>query len=316
MKIIYITNLRIPTEKAHGYQICKMCEEFSDTGIEVELLIPSRYNNIKEDAFVFYELKKNFKIKIIKSFDFIKLEKYFGKFSFYFQKIWFLFKLIFQRISKDNIVYSRDAEIIWLFNLKGNKTVFTAHNWPNSKVWLYKYLLKRVDKIICNSRGTEKKFRDNGFKNTISAPNGVDLEKFSSTGDADVLKKELGLPNKKIIMYSGHLYKWKGVDVVLESAKILSEEKNVVFVLVGGTAPDIKKYKKYLEEHKIDNVIITGYQKRDKIPKYLKCADILLLPNIPISEESISETSPIKMFEYMAVKRPIIASNMTSIREV
>ena len=38
MKIKYITNARIPTEKAHGYQICKMCEEFGRVGVEVELI--------------------------------------------------------------------------------------------------------------------------------------------------------------------------------------------------------------------------------------------------------------------------------------
>ncbi len=49
MKLVYIANVRIPTEKAHGYQICKMCEEFSSQGIKVELWVPTRENNIKED---------------------------------------------------------------------------------------------------------------------------------------------------------------------------------------------------------------------------------------------------------------------------
>ena len=56
MKILYMANARIPTEKAHGYQICKMCEEFSSAGVEVELWAPTRENSIKKNAFDFYNL--------------------------------------------------------------------------------------------------------------------------------------------------------------------------------------------------------------------------------------------------------------------
>ena len=49
MKLIYIANSRIPTEKAHGFQIAKMCESFSRAGAETELWLPSRINTIKEN---------------------------------------------------------------------------------------------------------------------------------------------------------------------------------------------------------------------------------------------------------------------------
>ena len=44
MKIIYVANARIPTEKAHGGQIMKMCESFADSGLEVDLVLPPRCN--------------------------------------------------------------------------------------------------------------------------------------------------------------------------------------------------------------------------------------------------------------------------------
>jgi len=55
MKIIYIANIRIPTEKAHGIQIVKMCEAFSNQKLKVELVLPWRFNKIKEDIFNFME---------------------------------------------------------------------------------------------------------------------------------------------------------------------------------------------------------------------------------------------------------------------
>lgn len=49
MKLIYLANIRIPTEKAHGYQIMKMCEQFADKGVNVQLVVTKRKNNLRED---------------------------------------------------------------------------------------------------------------------------------------------------------------------------------------------------------------------------------------------------------------------------
>ena len=54
MKLYYIANARIPTEKAHGVQIMKMCEAFVDAGHEVKLIVPKRKNPIQEDPFAYY----------------------------------------------------------------------------------------------------------------------------------------------------------------------------------------------------------------------------------------------------------------------
>ncbi len=48
MKLLYITNFRIPTEKAHGIQIMKMCEAFATCGTDVELVAPLRKTPIAE----------------------------------------------------------------------------------------------------------------------------------------------------------------------------------------------------------------------------------------------------------------------------
>src|SRR5574343_570990 len=70
MKLLYISNQRLPTEKAYGLQICKMCEAFADLGIELELLVPTRRNSITKDLFEYYGIRRNFKTKIIPSLDF------------------------------------------------------------------------------------------------------------------------------------------------------------------------------------------------------------------------------------------------------
>ena len=62
MKLIYIANARIPTEKAHGVQIANNCSAFAENGAKVVLVAPRRKNIIKENCFEFYSLENKFQI--------------------------------------------------------------------------------------------------------------------------------------------------------------------------------------------------------------------------------------------------------------
>ncbi len=120
--------------------------------------------------------------------------------------------------------------------------------------------------------------------------------------------------DKKIILYAGsfYLYDWKGVDVLLEVAQKLNAE-NWLFVLVGGNAKEIKEIQ---NKYQLENILLVGHQPQNEIPIYLKAADILVLPNKKGFEASEKYTSPLKLFEYMASGRPIVASDLPSIREI
>ena len=62
--------------------------------------------------------------------------------------------------------------------------------------------------------------------------------------------------------------------------------------------------------------MIVGHRSHDEIPIWLRAADVLVLPNTAKEEISAHYTSPMKLFEYMASGRPIIASDLASVREV
>lgn len=317
MKISYIVNARIPTEKAHGYQICKMCEEFSNHGHNLELIFPSRKNNINTDLFDFYNLKNNFKVKQISFFDFVSIERFLFNKGFLLQNIFFLFRLLFVSPPKDSLIYTRNADIAWLYKKRGYRVFFEAHYWPGSKEWLYRSLVGGINGIICNSGGTMKKHQQNGLKNVIVAHNGVDIDDFVLSDPKKDLRAKLSLPeDKKIVMYVGHLYGWKGIDSIVNAAEQLKGQQDILFVLIGGTDADLAKYQNILAEKKLNNIQFLGRKEKKLIPSFLKSADVLLLPNAPSSTESIEYTSPIKMFEYMASGIPIIASNLPSITEI
>lgn len=310
MKILYIANIRLPTEKAHGIQIVKMCEAFAEKGAVVSLIVPSRKNNIKENVFSYYGIRDVFSLKYVPVFDAIAFFRG-SRFGFYVQAISFLWALRREKITRDAIVITRNPEIAWRYGRKGYKVFYDAHNFPSRGCWLFKKLLKNISGVVANSRGTADAFCEAGFKNIIVAPNAVDFAQFDNAKLKT--REELGLPAGRIAVYVGHLYKWKGVDIVIETAKN-SKNKNIVFVFVGGTDGDLARYRS--ETKDIKNILFLGRRPHQEIPALVKSADALLLPNIPATKESALYTSPIKMFEYMASGTPIVASDLPSIREV
>ena len=108
MKLIYLADIRLPTEKAHGIQIMKMCEAFAIQGIEVELMVPRRKNPIAEDPFCYYGVKKIFKINKISSLDFSFLNS--ERFKFFLNYLFFLFSArVLLSFRKYDVLYGRDA---------------------------------------------------------------------------------------------------------------------------------------------------------------------------------------------------------------
>jgi glycosyltransferase involved in cell wall biosynthesis len=314
MKIAYIVNARIPTEKAHGYQISKMCGEFARSGAEVILFAPKRHNPIKEDAFSYYSLERNFKIEQVRCFDAVRLSKWIGGLGFAIQTRLFLRALRGIQLEKDTIIYTRNPEIAEVYYKKGHRVFYDAHNFPEKNPEALIGRLSGVSGVICNSSGTAEEFRKNGFKKVLVAHNGVDIREFDISLDKTAARSKLGLlQDARVVTYVGHLYAWKGIDSVMDAASKLSK---VTFLIVGGTEKDIERYARLIADEGMRNIVLAGHKHRKEIPMYLKASDLVLLPNAPVSMESERYTSPIKMFEYMASLTPIIASDLSSIREV
>jgi glycosyltransferase involved in cell wall biosynthesis len=310
MNIYYIVNARMPTEKAHGYQIAKMCETFAFKKNNVSLIVPTRKNVVEGNIFAYYGVRNVFTVTYISTFDALTFFRA-SRFAFYIQAISFLWALRNKPIPHDTIIITRNPEIVWWYGRKGYRIFYDAHNFPVHGAWFLKVLLKNTAGIIANSVGTSEAFRHAGFTNVLTAPNAVDLAQFDNT----IARKgvELGLPLGRIAMYVGHLYEWKGIEVVINAAR-RSKIEDLTFVFVGGTDNDLARYRK--ETKNLKNIIFLGRRLHHEIPALIKSAHVLLLPNIPSTRESMLYTSPIKMFEYMASGVPIVASDLPSIREI
>ena len=316
MKLIYIDNARIPTEKAHGVHIMKMCEALANIKIEeqsltVELIVPKRINKIKENPFNYYDVEKNFKITKIPCIDLSFFWPNF--FTFYLQKISFIVILKFFLIFKKyDILYTREQFMGLLFR----KYIVESHIYKDSII--YRLTWKNAAKIITVTSFLKDKILSIGKKEVYVAPDAVDFKKFNISVNKREARKELRLPEDKLLIGYVGMFKTmgveKGVDVSIRS--LIKFKTKTYLVLVGGSKEDILFYQNLVDKLGLsENVIFAGKVPHSVVPVYLKAFDILIAP-FPDLAHFRYYMSPLKIFEYMAAKRPIVVTDLPSIREV
>ena len=318
MKIIYIANVRMPTEKAHGLQIMKMCEAFKVNGVELELVVPKRSNKIKSDPFEYYDIKNKFKITYIPCLDFISAFPILGKFWFLLQLFTFIIGArLYLIFNKADLIFTRSPIITALFK---NATVEVHHLSKNNKK-LEAWLLRRAKKNVVLTSYLKKTLMDYGVKaeNVLVSPDAVDLDIFDLDLSKEQARELLNLPNnKKILVYTGKFTTMgedKGLSLDFKAVSLMPAQ-DILLIAVGGSPWEVEKYNILAQNLGIsDKIMLLGGCNQKTLAIYQKAADILLM-TFPNTEHYAYYMSPLKMFEYMASKRPIIASDLPSIRDV
>jgi len=153
---------------------------------------------------------------------------------------------------------------------------------------------------------------------TSVLPNAVDADRFSSTLDERDERAALGIPaGTFLIGYIGRFEprgEDKGVKLMIDSLLNLSLE--TALLLVGGTKSEIETYRAYAAEKGLEHrVLFVGHVPSEEVPRYARACDCLVYVP-PSSAFTEIETSPMKLFEYMATGKPIIVSSTRAIRDV
>jgi glycosyltransferase involved in cell wall biosynthesis len=138
-------------------------------------------------------------------------------------------------------------------------------------------------------------------------PNGADTKIFTSNNSNTLkLRSKLNLKNERLCAYCGRLDGWAGINIISKLCDIAQTRKlNVKFLLVGSGDGKTAQNR---------NVITLGEKPYEEVPAILSASDIILIP-FPNNEISHA-ASPLKLFEGMAMQKPIIASKVSGIEEV
>ena len=325
--VFYVANARLPSRKAHVYQIVQMCHGLTSTGAEVELVVPKRRmpegapNQSPEE---YFDVPFDFSYTTLPCIDFITatgdLPLLCQRLAFYLQALTFAltaYWYVHRKRSRSDRILTRSVSFAVLTSIRfGRDVVLEIHHVPSKRVVQRAIgaAMNRLRGVVVITEGLADKWRTVTDAPMLVAPDGVELDRFRTTPDKTVARSELGLPDPATIaMYVGSLKTWKGVQTLLRAADSLSDD--VLVCVVGGTESQREELLDRVGSVP-ENVRFEGHVKPDLIPKYLAAGDIFVLPNSAHSEKSQKYTSPLKLFEYMASKRPIVASDLPSIREI
>lgn len=326
MKLIYIANIRIPTEKAHGLQITKSCEAFADHGLSVKLIVPKKANKIKDDVFSYYGIRPNFKVEVISSLNLSGGGKFLGKYFFYIQTVVFAImaiRSVSQEDKKDATFYSRDFIILFFLCLFGVKNIAEIHDYRLKRASIViRSILNKSSKIIVNSGGTKLKLLEHydvpNDKLFVIA-NGVEISKFDIRESKNESRIKMGIDlDKQIIAYVGRIETAgvdKGVGFLLKAFQnIAGEFPRSMLYIVGGPDELASIYREGIMNNQYrDRIIFTGHVDYRDIPFYLRAIDIVVIP-LPKGKHA-ETTSPVKLFEFMAAAKAVIVPSFPSIRE-
>lgn len=318
MKIFYITNARIPTERAHGIQIVNTCQGLSKIGSSVTLLLPKRVNKVDLSVGEFYGIDPSFNIVWLPTIDAVVVDRFLGSLSYYIQLLSFYISVFFYLLpdvfKRQSVVFSRDPVAVFLRGLRF-PVYIEVHSIPENKKFLFFYLLRWASGLVAISEGVESGLKKYcGDLKSIVIHDAVDLGKFSVNTSKVSARGSLGLgDDSSMVLYSGHLYDWKGADVLARASTLI---KGVVY-FVGGAEKEISAFKtKFNDLIEAGRIVIIGPRPHAEMPLWMKSSDVLVLPTVNTGKLASSYTSPLKLFEYIASGRPVVASDLPSSRAI
>lgn len=323
-ELLYVANARIPSRKAHVYQILQMCDAFDDVGNDVELVIPKRRipDDAPSSAEEYYDTPLDFEITRLPCVDFLWLIPHLpnavAPFLFALQVMTFTATaLVYVTSSSHDLVYSR-ARLFTVLAVPfiGDRLVTEIHRRP-SRDWITGLVGKALDRtrgIVVITNGLRNDWAAVTDTEIVVESDGVCLDRFEVATDCATIRSELDLPlDAKIACYTGSLQRWKGVDTLVRAASKLPDDVHVC--LVGGNDSERQWVRQTVGEVP-SNVRFVGHVPPGEVPRYLAASDVLVLPNSGERAISARYTSPLKLFEYMAAGRPIVASGLPSLREI
>ncbi len=182
-------------------------------------------------------------------------------------------------------------------------------------LWLETQALRRGRKVIAATQGLAEDLRARGLEGDriILITNGVDCDHYRPGPASPNLRTDLGLKDKFVVMFAGTLSLQSGLDVVLDTADLLRDDRDIVFVMVGdGTARG--SMERAAVERQLPNILFLGHQAESDLPEYLRMADVGLntLSADPVTQHTLS----VKLFAYMACGLPVICTDRREVHNL
>lgn len=311
-QVIYLSSAILPNRWANSYQTIKTCEALRRQGVDIELWALGKDNS--------GQMAKAYGVSDI-SFLRILNKKFPG--GMRPSHLTYSFKILKElRIidRKDLILYSRET-VMWLVLLFakifwGVPYVFEIHRKKSLTFYdqaRRTLVVKFASGLVVISRALLD-FYKNKNKNIRLAYCGVDPARFETSLGAEDEKKFFSFDERLIYLgYIGGFEDYQGLPVLLRAfSEVSASDKNLRLAIAGGKENEIERLKNTLSPDVFGKVKFLGHIPLSDVPRFQKAVDILILPFCNMDAGG----SPVKMFEYMFARCPIVAADTPMIREV
>lgn len=319
MKIYYIANARIPTERAHGIQLAKMVEAMIKSGADIELVLPNRKNPLVSTK-EYYGLSLEIpftKLPIIDVYNKGSVGFIFGSFTFMCS---YLFWLLWKKIKGEKfVIYTIDMDqfsfaFIPIIGVPFFAEIHDAKAHGIAYSFFFRYVKGLVVINALIKAKMIERFRISSDRIVVYS-NAIDLDFFRVSDSQIKIRERLGLPlDKKIILYSGKMYGWKGFEILVKAGEMLPS--GMLVYIVGGTKEELVSVSSALSTKTSESIVCVGQKGYTDIPLWLHAADAFVVLGTKENEYSYYHTSPMKLYEYMSAERVVVASRTPAIQQM
>ena len=287
----YISELCLPSNSGYAQHVLKICDSFSKK-FETHLYVISNNKS-------FIKLKKEYSLK--RKFKIVPYSK--NSKNNFITRIFFSLYIL-NNISKNSLIISRSLISSLILTLFGVKSILELHHPPKG-LTRYIFFLCRFFKLDKNLNYI---FLHKNIKTYLKIKRGIVLDDACDLSDFKVKKSKV----KFEYCYIGSLFKGKGLEKIIELAEYFPQKKFHVF----GDTKTIDPNFNMLQIKKLKNLHMHNFKSYKFIPNILKRSKYLLLPyanKVSVNSKNLEVSnymSPLKMFDYLASGKIIIASNL------
>lgn len=306
MRIAYVHDQLLPTNDTGVEQLVNTISGFSKNGATGTLFLPRPLWGgapDREAIKAFYDVERLFELRFFRSaFPSSRVP----------EKAGHALRLALHRPLRDyDVVYTRNIPFLFSGVAAGLPLVYETYRpWPTQYPALAPLFRRAMGAknfvgAVFHSNYCRDHYLDSGIagERLRAIYNGYDKRRFEPRLDASTAKAALQLPADRLTVgYTGRVLANKGMPIVLEMARRRPE---VLFLLVGADGEEAEMEQ---EAKALENVRIYPWQSYRELPRYLYAADILLIPpTLSALEKARNTVLPMKLFQYLAAARPVLA---------
>ncbi len=329
-RLVLVANARMPSERAQSLQVAQMAAAFARAGAETALLHARRHPTPTlpdgQDLFDYYAVPEGARpsVDAVPCMDWI--DRVPRRLQFVPARIQ---ELTFARNAAARVrsrhagatVLSREIETARALARKsaGGPVFLELHRVPGGRTrrrWLDE-AARGVAGIVTISGGVRDDLVAEGVPEESirvehDAQEPARFAEFLDDGARARARAALGIAaDARVVVYTGGLLDWKGVDILIEAARELPD---VEFVIAGGMEADVARHRERAQG--LANVRLDGFQAPGRVALYLAAGDLGVVPNRSTPAISARYTSPLKVFEALAAGLPLVVSDLPSLREI